>query len=60
MSGVSAVNRHIDLKETPHVTQQSGSKQGTRIEFRNITKVFKNKKTETKALDSVSLTVEPC
>ncbi|WP_459588159.1 methionine ABC transporter ATP-binding protein [Corynebacterium camporealensis] len=32
---------------------------GTRIEFRNISKVFKNNKTETKALDDVTLTVEP-
>ncbi|MGP5240913.1 methionine ABC transporter ATP-binding protein [Corynebacterium flavescens] len=41
-------------KERPHVTHNKG----TRIEFRNITKVFKNKKTETKALDDVTLTVE--
>lgn len=33
---------------------------GTRVEFRNITKVFKNNKNaETVALDDVSLTVEP-
>lgn len=31
---------------------------GTRIEFRNITKVFQQKKTEVKALDDVSLTVD--
>ena len=30
---------------------------GTRIEFRNITKVFQQKKIEVKALDDVSLTV---
>ena len=47
------------MKETPHVTDNPGAKHGTRIEFRNITKVFKNNKTETKALDDVSLTVEP-
>ncbi|MDO5031231.1 methionine ABC transporter ATP-binding protein [Corynebacterium sp.] len=34
-------------------------RQGTRIEFRNVTKVFKNKKTTTTALNEVSLTVEP-
>lgn len=33
---------------------------GTRIEFRNISKVFKtNRKTETRAVDDVTLTVEP-
>ncbi|WP_411702924.1 methionine ABC transporter ATP-binding protein [Corynebacterium sp. LaCa142] len=31
---------------------------GTRIEFRNITKVFQQKKAEVKALDDVSLTVD--
>ncbi|WP_153301055.1 methionine ABC transporter ATP-binding protein [Corynebacterium stationis] len=31
---------------------------GTRVEFRNLTKVFKQKKAEIKALDNVSLTVE--
>ena len=41
------------------MTEQTGAHRGTRIEFRNITKVFKNKKTTTKALDDVSLTVEP-
>ncbi|MBI8989475.1 ATP-binding cassette domain-containing protein [Corynebacterium meridianum] len=35
------------------------SQPGTRVEFRNITKVFRNKKTSTTALDDVSLTVEP-
>ncbi|GAA4784424.1 methionine ABC transporter ATP-binding protein [Corynebacterium canis] len=32
---------------------------GTRIEFRNVSKVFQNGKATTKALDDVSLTVEP-
>ncbi|OFQ94444.1 methionine ABC transporter ATP-binding protein [Corynebacterium sp. HMSC056E09] len=41
------------------MTEHTGARQGTRIEFRNITKVFKNKKTTTTALDNVSLTVEP-
>ena len=41
------------------MTEHTGAHQGTRIEFRNITKVFKNKKTTTTALDNVSLTVEP-
>lgn len=40
------------------MTDYSGAQRGTRIEFHNITKVFKNKKTTTKALDDVSLTVE--
>ena len=31
---------------------------GTRIEFRNITKVFQQKKAKVKALDDVSLTVD--
>ncbi|WP_284853392.1 methionine ABC transporter ATP-binding protein [Corynebacterium sp. MSK072] len=31
---------------------------GTRIEFRNITKIFQQKKAEVKALDDVSLTVD--
>ena len=41
------------------MTQQTGARSGTRIEFRNITKVFRNKKTTTTALNDVSLTVEP-
>ncbi|WP_293771108.1 methionine ABC transporter ATP-binding protein [uncultured Corynebacterium sp.] len=32
---------------------------GTRIEFRNLTKVFSNKKTQTRALDDISFSVEP-
>lgn len=32
---------------------------GTRIEFREITKVFKQKKARVKALDNVSMTIEP-
>lgn len=32
---------------------------GTRIEFREITKVFKQKKAQVKALDNVSMTIEP-
>ena len=32
---------------------------GTRIEFREITKVFKQKKARIKALDNVSMTIEP-
>ena len=32
---------------------------GTRIEFREITKIFKQKKAQIKALDHVSMTIEP-
>ena len=32
---------------------------GTRIEFRNVSKVFKSKEREVKAVDDVTLTVEP-
>lgn len=32
---------------------------GTRIEFREITKIFKQKKARVKALDNVSMTIEP-
>ncbi len=32
---------------------------GTRVEFRNLTKVFKNKKTETQALDNINFDIEP-
>ena len=32
---------------------------GTRIEFRNVSKVFKTKDREVKAVDDVTLTVEP-
>ena len=32
---------------------------GTRIEFREITKIFKQKKARIKALDHVSMTIEP-
>lgn len=32
---------------------------GTRIEFRNLTKVFTNKKATTRALDDINFTVEP-
>lgn len=32
---------------------------GTRIEFREITKIFKQKKARIKALDNVSMTIEP-
>ena len=35
------------------------TQRGTRIEFREITKVFKQKKTRVKALDNVSMTIEP-
>ena len=35
------------------------TQRGTRIEFREITKVFKQKKTRIKALDNVSMTIEP-
>ena len=54
----SSLTTRTRTKEN-HVTEQQGAHRGTRIEFRNITKVFKNKKTTTKALDDVSLTVEP-
>ena len=39
---------------TPH-----SSPRGTRVEFRNISKVFETKKNTVTALDDVSLTVEP-
>ncbi len=32
---------------------------GTRVEFRNVSKLFETKKSQVKALDDVSLTVEP-
>ncbi|MEX3558792.1 methionine ABC transporter ATP-binding protein [Corynebacterium sp. LK2522] len=32
---------------------------GTRVEFRHVSKIFEHKKTTTRALDDVSLTVEP-
>ena len=35
------------------------TQRGTRIEFREITKVFKQKKARVKALDHVSMTIEP-
>ena len=35
------------------------TQRGTRIEFREITKVFKQKKARVKALDNVSMTIEP-
>ena len=35
------------------------TQRGTRIEFREITKVFKQKKAQVKALDNVSMTIEP-
>lgn len=35
------------------------TQRGTRIEFREITKVFKQKKARIKALDNVSMTIEP-
>ena len=35
------------------------TQRGTRIEFREITKVFKQKKARIKALDHVSMTIEP-
>ena len=35
------------------------AKTGTRIEFRNVSKVFKTKDREVKAVDDVTLTVEP-
>lgn len=35
------------------------TQRGTRIEFREITKIFKQKKTRVKALDHVSMTIEP-
>ena len=35
------------------------TQRGTRIEFREITKVFKQKKARAKALDNVSMTIEP-
>ena len=35
------------------------TKTGTRIEFRNVSKVFKTKDREVKAVDDVTLTVEP-
>lgn len=38
---------------------QPTNQSGTRIEFRNVSKVFTTKKSEVTALDDVSLTVEP-
>ena len=35
------------------------TQRGTRIEFREITKIFKQKKARVKALDHVSMTIEP-
>ena len=35
------------------------TQRGTRIEFREITKIFKQKKARVKALDNVSMTIEP-
>ena len=35
------------------------TQRGTRIEFREITKIFKQKKAQVKALDNVSMTIEP-
>ena len=37
----------------------SAPRTGTRVEFRNVSKLFETKKSQVKALDDVSLTVEP-
>lgn len=41
------------------MTTSLPQRHGTRVEFRNLSKVFKNKKTETTALQDVSFAIEP-
>lgn len=38
---------------------ETGAQSGTKIEFKHLGKVFRNSKTETVALDDITLTVEP-